>query len=430
MTYQATLDYLYSSLPMFQRVGRAAIKPDLSNTLALCAKLDNPQQKFKSVHVAGTNGKGTSAHSIAAILQKAGYKTGLYTSPHLKSFTERIRVDGKEITEAEVVDFVERIRPSLEEIKPSFFETTVAMAFDYFAKEKVDIAVVEVGLGGRLDSTNIITPLVSLITSISYDHMDILGDTLEKIATEKAGIIKKGIPVVIGGYYGSLDHVFKKYAAGMNSSLVLARDSYGILEQKRELLSQQVQVTQRNNIQKLELTLDITGQYYLKNLPGILCVIDELRKIGFEIDDDSVKAGLSNVKGLTGLKGRWQVLQKSPLMICDVGHNEEGLTALFEQVKQMLAGRLLVVLGVVSDKDRRKLWSVLPRDAYYYFTAAKLPRALPAKVLYDEAIEEGFTGEMVEDVNEGIALANKKASAEDFIFVGGSTFVVAEIDQL
>ncbi|WP_416865821.1 MAG: bifunctional folylpolyglutamate synthase/dihydrofolate synthase [Imperialibacter sp.] len=430
MTYQATLDYLYGSLPMFQRVGKVAIKKDLTNTLALCNALDNPHNKFKSVHIAGTNGKGTSAHSIAAILQAAGYKTGLYTSPHLKNFTERIRVNGEEMPEDKVVAFVERMKSVLEQVKPSFFETTVAMAFDYFASEQVDIAVVEVGLGGRLDSTNVINPLVSLITSISYDHMDLLGNTLEEIAGEKAGIIKKNTPVVVGGYYGSLDAVFIEKAKKENSPIVIARNGYKVENKGYNLFSRVVSVAKTGGSDLKTLKLDLTGQYYLKNLPGILSVVDVLRTRGFDISDEAVAKGLSNVKGLTGLKGRWQVLQQQPLMICDVGHNEEGMRELFEQLAENIHGQLYIVIGVVSDKDRSKLWSVLPRDAYYYFTAASIPRALPAEQLYEEGKAEGYVGELVRDVNEGIALANKKAGANDVIFVGGSTFVVAEIDQL
>ncbi|WP_339814608.1 folylpolyglutamate synthase/dihydrofolate synthase family protein [uncultured Imperialibacter sp.] len=430
MTYQATLDYLYGSLPMFQRVGKVAIKKDLTNTLALCNALDNPHNKFKSVHIAGTNGKGTSAHSIAAILQAAGYKTGLYTSPHLKSFTERIRVNGEEMPEDKVVAFVERMKPVLEQVKPSFFETTVAMAFDHFASEQVDIAVVEVGLGGRLDSTNVINPLVSLITSISYDHMDLLGDTLEEIAGEKAGIIKKNTPVVAGGYYGSLDAVFIEKAKKENSPIVIARNGYKVENKEYSLFSRVVSVAKTGGSDPMTLNLDLTGRYYLKNLPGILSVVDVLRTRGFDISDEAVAKGLSNVKRLTGLKGRWQVLQQQPLMICDVGHNEEGMRELFEQLSENIHGQLHIVFGVVSDKDRSKLWSVLPKDAYYYFTAASIPRALPAERLYEEAKAEGYVGEVVSDVNEGIGLASKKAGANDVVFVGGSTFVVAEIDQL
>jgi len=430
MNYRETLDYLYGSLPMFQRIGNAAIKKDLTNTLALCARLGNPHQKFKSIHVAGTNGKGTSAHSLAAILQAAGYKTGLYTSPHLKSFTERIRVNGKEIQESDVVAFVEQMRPTLEEVKPSFFETTVAMAFDYFARQVVEIAVVEVGLGGRLDSTNIITPEVSLITSIGYDHMDLLGNTLEEIAGEKAGIIKSKVPVVIGSYNKDLDEVFLQKAALEDSEVVFARNFYSTKNLHYELLRRLVKLTDMVRSTQTNLELDITGAYYLQNLPGILCVVDILNRNGFGIAQEHVIKALARVKVFTGLKGRWQLLQQNPLMLCDVGHNEDGLREVFTQLATHRAGKLWIVFGVVSDKDRTHLWDVLPRDAHYFFTQADIPRALPADTLLREATQAGFRGEVVPDVNAGIKLALDRASSDDVIFVGGSTFIVAEIENL
>lgn len=430
MNYRETLDYLYGSLPMFQRIGSAAIKKDLTNTLALCERLGNPHQKFKSIHVAGTNGKGTSAHSLAAILQAAGYKTGLYTSPHLKSFTERIRINGKEIPESHVVEFVQQMQTALEEVKPSFFETTVAMAFDYFARQGVDIAVVEVGLGGRLDSTNIITPEVSLITAIGYDHMDLLGNTLEEIAGEKAGIIKHKVPVVIGSYNKDLDDVFLRKAARESSEVVFARNFYSVENLRYGLLSRFVKLIHLFRSNQTDLELDITGAYYLQNLPGILCVVDILNRSGFVIAQSHVANALAHVKELTGLKGRWQLLQKNPLMICDVGHNEDGLREVFAQLASHRAGKLWIVFGVVSDKDRTHLWEILPHEAHYFFTQADIPRALPAEILLREATQVGFRGEVVPDVNAGIKLALSRASGEDVIFVGGSTFIVAEIENL
>lgn len=430
MTYQETLDYLYSSLPMFQRVGKAAIKKDLTNTLALCQLLDNPHQKFKSVHIAGTNGKGTSAHSLAAILQAAGYKTGLYTSPHLKHFTERIRINGAEISRQEVVDFVAGMKEDIETIKPSFFEATVAMAFDHFARHQVDIAVVEVGLGGRLDSTNVITPEVSLITSIGFDHMDLLGNSLELIAGEKAGIIKKGVPVVVGSEKEELNHVFQKKAKEENSPLFFAGRHYTVESICSSLLKRTVNVSREGNIAFSGLELDITGDYYLKNLPGILKAVDVLKDAGFVISNEHIEEGLRNVKQATGLKGRWQLLGERPLTICDVGHNENGLSEIFEQIAGVPHQRLWVVMGIVSDKDRAHLWKSLPKEAYYFFTQASIPRALPAAVLNEEAQKAGFGSEAVTDVNEGIKLAREKASADDLIFIGGSTFVVAEIENL
>lgn len=430
MTYEETLDYLYSSLPMFQRIGKDAIKKDLSNTLALCEALGNPHHKFKSIHIAGTNGKGTSAHSLAAVLQAAGYKTGLYTSPHLKNFTERIRVNGREIGRMEVVKFVKTMKPVLESVKPSFFETTVAMAFDHFAREQVDIAVVEVGLGGRLDSTNVVIPEVSLITSIGFDHVDLLGDTLEAIAGEKAGIIKHGVPVVIGSYNELLDPVFAAKARQENSAIYFAREEYSVESLNYSLVSRRINVWKSGRWALENLILDITGAYYLQNLPGVLKSIDILASRGFSVSEQHIRKGLGAVKLNTGLKGRWQVLNNDPLTICDVGHNENGFREIFEQLKPHVSGKLWVVMGVVSDKDRSRLWPLLPKDAYYFFTQASIPRALPATVLAGEARDQGFTGELVGSVDEGIRLASKKAGKGDLIFVGGSTFVVAEIENL
>lgn len=430
MTYEETLDYLYGSLPMFQKIGKEAIKKDLTNTLALCKVLGNPHKKFKSVHIAGTNGKGTSAHSLASVLQEAGYKTGLYTSPHLKNFTERIRINGEEMSRQEVVEFVATIKPHLETIKPSFFETTVAMAFDHFARNKVDIAVVEVGLGGRLDSTNVITPEVSLITSISFDHIDLLGNSLEQIASEKAGIIKPKIPVVVGGYNKELDSVFLQKAHSTASPVFLARKYYEVESASYAILKRAVKISSGSRLLFPGIEVDITGDYYLKNLPGILKTVDVLRERGFNIDKQHVITGLANVKRNTGLKGRWQVLSQSPLTICDVGHNENGIHEVFHQLSTLPHKKLWVVMGIVNDKERLHLWETLPKSAFYFFTQAAIPRALPAAVLNAEAQKAGFKSDMVKDVNEGIKLATAKASPDDLIFVGGSTFVLAEIENL
>ncbi len=430
MTYAETLDYLYGSLPMFQKIGKDAIKKDLTNTLRLCDSLGNPHQKFKSVHIAGTNGKGTSAHSLASVLQAAGYKTGLYTSPHLKNFTERIRINGQEIGQQEVVDFVEAMKPTIEAIKPSFFETTVAMAFDHFARNEVDIAVVEVGLGGRLDSTNIITPEVSLITSIGFDHIDLLGNTLAAIASEKAGIIKHAVPVVVGSEIEELYPVFQQKADSVGSPLFFARKHYHAESTSYSLLKRTVSIRDNTGHQLLSTDVDITGNYYLKNLPGIMKTIDVLRRRGFNLEQRHIINGLADVKGKTGLKGRWQVLNHSPLTICDVGHNENGIHEVFQQIATQPHQNLWVVMGIVNDKERTHLWEALPKSAYYYFTQASIPRALPAAVLNAEAQKAGFNSEMVTNVNEGIKRATAMASAEDLIFVGGSTFVVAEIENL
>jgi len=409
---------------MYQRVGAAAYKADLSNTILLCEALGNPQNKFRSIHVAGTNGKGSSSHMLAAILQTAGYKTGLYTSPHLKEFTERIRINGKEIDKNFVVDFVKRIKSSIENIKPSFFEITVAMAFDYFAKQKVDVAVIEVGLGGRLDSTNMITPLVSLITNISWDHQDLLGDTLQKIAFEKAGIIKQTVPVVVSERNQEVDEIFRTKSNEEQSQLYFASDLWKI-----DSISEGVYQVQDPS-KTVELTLDLMGVYQRKNLGGVLQVVELLNGKGFNISQEAIRIALENVTTITGLKGRWQKLSHQPLVICDTGHNEAGIREVVAQIQAQKFEKLFIVLGCVKDKDLSSVLSLLPVDAYYFFCQAKIPRALDAIELSNRAAVFGLKGEVISDVNEAIGTARKKATPNDFIFVGGSTFIVAEIENL
>ncbi len=423
-SYQDVLDYLYQSLPMFQRVGAVAYKPDLLNTIALCQALGNPQDKFKSVHVAGTNGKGSSSHMIAAILQSAGYRTGLYTSPHLKDFTERIRINGIPAPQSFVIDFVKRTKPVLEEIRPSFFETTVAMAFDFFVQEQVDVAVIEVGLGGRLDSTNVITPVVSLITNISWDHMELLGDTLPKIAAEKAGIIKQNIPAVVSEHQSETDAVFRAKAEALATTLAFASDLYRVepLGEGNFLV--------RNKSREFTCALDLKGDYQKKNLAGVLAVVDQLRNAGFAISENHVLHGLKHTTSLTGLKGRWQKLSDHPLVICDTGHNEAGIREVLQQIKKQRFEKLHFVLGMVKDKDIHKVLTQLPRDAHYYFCQAKIPRAMVAEELKEKATNEGLSGIIIKDVNEAIAQAKANAGKDDMVFVGGSTFVVAEVDGL
>ena len=423
-SYQQTLDYLYRRLPMYQRVGAAAYKNDLTNTLALCAALDHPEKKFRSIHVAGTNGKGSSSHMLAAILQSAGYRTGLYTSPHLKRFTERIKINGAEVPEHFVIDFVCRLQPDIERISPSFFEATVAMAFDFFAREQVDVAVVEVGLGGRLDSTNVITPLVSLITNISFDHMDLLGDTLPKIAAEKAGIIKPGVPVVVSERQPETAHVFIDRAAAEASQLEFAADRYRV----RHLGGGDFEAETNGRRQQFELALK--GGYQQKNLAGVLAVVDWLRGLGFVISDDALRKGLRSAATLTGLKGRWQKLGEDPLMYCDTGHNEAGVREVLSELAKLHANRLHLVWGMVGDKDPSAVLSLLPTEATYYFCAATIPRAMSAADLAMRAQHYGLTGVVIPDVNAAIAAAKKASGPGDVIFIGGSTFVVAEIDNL
>ncbi len=424
-SYQQTLDYLYETLPMFHRIGAAAYRNDLKNTIALCEALGTPYQKFVSIHVAGTNGKGSTSHMLAAILQSAGYKTGLYTSPHLKEFTERIRINGVEIEKDFVVQFVDKLTPLLEEIQPSFFETTVGMAFDYFAFHKVDVAVIEVGLGGRLDSTNVITPVLSVITNISFDHKDLLGDTLPKIAAEKAGIIKPGVPVVVSERQAAVEHVFVMKAKETTSDILFASDHIR-LEDRGEAFD----VYEDHKLQLKELVMQLKGHYQRKNLPGVLAAVGRLQRLGFSIPEDAIRKGVGEVISLTGLKGRWQTLRTSPLTICDTGHNPDGITEVMTQVKSIPYHSLHMVFGVVKEKELGEVLRLLPRDATYYFCQAKIPRALDANLLADAAAAAGLSGIVVPDVNEALQLASGRASEDDLIFVGGSTYVVAEIDGL
>ncbi|MDH5474608.1 MAG: bifunctional folylpolyglutamate synthase/dihydrofolate synthase [Cyclobacteriaceae bacterium] len=410
MTYQQTIDYLFRSLPMYQRVGSVAYKKDLSNTLKLCELLGNPHQKIKTVHIAGTNGKGSSAHMLAAILQSAGYKTGLYTSPHLKNFTERIKINGEEINEEAVVGFVDENKIHFEAIKPSFFETTVAMAFDYFATNKVDIAVIEVGLGGRLDSTNIITPLVSLITNIGYDHQQMLGESLGEIAKEKAGIIKQNVPVIIGERHVETQEVFLQMAKEKSAPIKFASDNVAFY---------------RNDFE-----LDLKGEYQIKNLQGVIEVTKVLNDIEYYINKEHIKVGIENTSKLTGIKGRWQILDAFPLTICDTAHNSEGISAVFEQLLSLNYEKLHIVWGMVNDKEINKILKLLPKEANYYFCQPNVPRGMDVVELNDNATKIGLRGLCVKKVNEAIKIAKEKASPEDLIYIGGSTFVVAEIDGL
>nr|WP_254168490.1 folylpolyglutamate synthase/dihydrofolate synthase family protein [Chryseosolibacter histidini] len=423
--YEEAVQYLYDNLPMFQRVGAVAFKKDLTNTLQLCHALGDPQTKFRSIHIAGTNGKGSTSNMLASVLQEAGYKTGLYTSPHLKSFTERIKVNGRDVSEQFVVDFVNKIRPVVSEIQPSFFELTVAMAFDYFAQQRVDVAVVEVGLGGRLDSTNVITPLVSVITNIGWDHKDLLGDTLPKIASEKAGIIKRHVPVVVSERQPDVESVFITQAQEKEAKLYFASDEYRATTAPDSAL----QVMRRGSTVFETLRLPLTGLYQQKNLPGVLKAIDLLSE-HFPVTHDQLRAGLENVIVNTNFKGRWQKLRDKPLMICDTGHNIDGIREIVRQLGTIAFRQLHIVFGVVKDKDVTDVLALLPKRATYYFCQAQIPRAMEASVLAEKARHAGLRGEVIPDVNEAKRKALKNASQDDLIFIGGSTFVVAEIEEL
>ncbi len=412
---------------MFTRVGAIALKKDLHNTITLCAALDNPQHQFKSIHVAGTNGKGSTSHMLAAILQKAGYKTGLYTSPHLKDFRERIRINGKMISKVAVTNFVKSQKKLIQEIEPSFFEVTVAMAFDFFAKEKVDIAVIEVGLGGRLDSTNIITPELSVITNISLDHTNILGDTLPEIANEKAGIIKKNIPVVIGELQEEIAHVFSKKAGLEHAPLYFADQTLKVVSPRFLTSHLVIDIEIDKKLIYRNLKLDLTGNYQQKNILTVLESVDQLKKIGYAISDQALYAALQNTKKITGLQGRWQTLSKNPLVICDTGHNKAGITEVLKNIAATPHQDLHFVIGMVKDKDISGVLTLLPKDATYYFCEPNLERALSASDLRTLALSFGLKGKAFKSVQEAFAAAKKTATTKDMIFVGGSTFVVAEI---
>ncbi len=426
MTYQQTLDYLFARLPMYQRIGAAAYKADLNNTIKIVEVLGKPHQKLKCIHVAGTNGKGSSSHMLAAILQQAGYKTGLYTSPHLIDFRERIKINGKMIPKNHIVDFVEKYETEFEKIEPSFFEWTVGLAFDYFAKEEVDVAVIEVGLGGRLDSTNVITPLVSLITNISYDHTNLLGDTLEKIAKEKAGIIKPRIPVIVSQYQSESGPLFSAVAREQKSICEFGDKTYKVAGTKIEngLLSVTVIKRSDNTIEVYEL--DLTGNYQAKNLLGVLNVITQLVKAGFVIETEIVKQALKQVTKLTGLLGRWQTLSEKPMIIADTGHNEDGIKQVVENLKTIKYERLHFIFGAVNDKEITKILELLPTEAIYYFVKASVPRALNENELKEQAAKVKLSGKSFSSVKEGIEAAKKASKRGDLIFIGGSTFVVGD----
>lgn len=427
MNYAETLNYLFSQLPMYQRQGAAAFKKDLTNTLALCELLGNPQHEFKSIHIAGTNGKGSVSHMLASVFQEAGYKTGLYTSPHLKDFRERIKINGEMIPEHQVIDFVQKFKDDFEQIKPSFFEMTVALAFDHFAKEKVDIAIIETGLGGRLDSTNVITPELSVITNIGYDHQQFLGDTLPEIAGEKAGIIKAEIPVIIGEFQQEIADVFEKKASQLNSRLRFANREWEI--RKQELDEDKLLLQLRHyDRTELELESQLSGPHQAKNLITALEAVRTLSDAGWNITKEHFKIGIKKVVTNTGLKGRWQVLHRAPLVIADTGHNAEGIEP---NLKRLLWNRepeqLHFVWGMVNDKDVTKTLQMLPKGSAYYFCRPDVPRGLEVAVLSKKAEELGLRYIPFPSVAEALKAALGLARPKDIIYVGGSTFVVAEV---
>jgi len=424
--YQLTLDYLFEQLPMFQRIGPPAFKKGLGNTLALLEAFHNPQQQFQAIHIAGTNGKGSVAHLLAAILQAAGYRTGLYISPHYKDFRERIKVNGNYVSKAYVVDFTERHRALFDRIQPSFFEITVAMAFDYFAQQKVEVAVVETGLGGRLDSTNVLTPVLSIITNISLDHQQFLGDTLPLIAAEKAGIIKAHIPVVIGETHPETKPVFVAKAAEVEAQIVFADDHWRAEWKGETLTHSTYDLWREGQPEFLALEANLHGRYQSKNLQTVVQAVEMLRST-FDISDQHFRDGLFNLKSRTKFMGRWQLIGTEPAVICDSAHNEGGLKTVLAQVAQFPCKQLHIVMGTVADKDLGLVLELFPKHARYYFCKANIPRGLDAKALQSRALAVGLKGRHYVSVKRALQAAKRQALPEDLIFVTGSIFVVAEV---
>lgn len=424
MEYKEALDYLFAQLPMFSRVGAAAYKPGLDTSLNLDKFYGHPHRKFKSIHIGGTNGKGSTSHMIAAILQSQGYKVGLYTSPHLVDFRERIRVNGEMIPENDVVDFIVRYQKCNYDGHPSFFELTMMMAFDYFSKANIDYAIIEVGMGGRLDSTNIITPIACVITNISWDHTQFLGDSLEKIASEKAGIIKPGIPVVVGEASGSIKQCFINKANQVNTHISFAEDN--------SMIENFISSDNFSDIFGNHYCCSLMGDYQRKNINTVMSTIDMLRNIGIEISIDAVKNGLKNVCELTGFMGRWTCLNKRPLIICDTGHNQAGLEYNISQLKNLMANRttnarLHIVMGFVADKDIDHILQMFPSDAIYYISNAKIPRALHVDKLAERCLDIGLNYTKYPSVELAYNAALESADNNDIIYVGGSTFIVADL---
>lgn len=427
MNYQETLEYLYQRLPMFTRVGASAFKKDLHNTIELCKQLGDPQQQFKSIHIAGTNGKGSTSHMLAAIFQQAGYKTGLYTSPHLLDFRERIRINGEMVPTTFVTEFVKQLKPAIESLEPSFFELTVAMAFQYFALEQVDIAIIEVGLGGRLDSTNVITPELSVITNISYDHMQILGNTLPEIASEKAGIIKPGVPVVVSETQSEIEAVFADKAKALGAPIHFADQEWLVQHSEFAEGHLMLGLQHSHNGDLKTIRTDLTGQYQMKNIMGVLSAVKILQHAGWELPSQTVMTALSHVKKLTGLRGRWEIISRDPLTIFDVGHNQAGITEVVQQLEHMVYRHLHIVTGFVKDKEVSKVLPLFPPAATYYFCKAQIPRAMDEKELAEAAHQHGLRGHDYPTVQQAYQAARQQAHKEDIVLVCGSFFVVAEV---
>ncbi len=428
--YQQCMNYIFEKLPMFTRVGAVAYKPNLDNIISLCAAIGNPQLQFKSIHIAGTNGKGSCSHMLASVLQLNGYKTGLYTSPHVIDFRERIRINGIEIPKENVIDFIENSKQLIETLQPSFFEITVAMAFDYFAKEKVDIVVVEVGLGGLLDSTNIIIPEVSVITNISKDHTNLLGNTIEEIAVQKAGIIKDEVPVVIGETQAETEKIFFSKTIQQHSQLFFADKLYTVVHNEIIEGKMKLKIMNHSTLSIQDYWLDLMGSYQIKNIKTVLTTIDVLKSLGWKIEDNIVMNALSKTKKMTGLKGRFDVVSEKPKLVFDVSHNEAGILELMQQLAKLKYEKLFIVLGFVNDKDVQKVLTMFPKNAYYFFSQAQIPRALPYLELEKIGVDNELKGEANATITTSLLKAKNLATDADMILVTGSFFNLEEAYQL
>lgn len=430
MTYKQTLAYLFSQLPMFHRIGAAAYKADLSNTIALCDMLGHPEKEFKSIHIAGTNGKGSTSHFLASVLQEAGYKTGLFTSPHLKDFRERIKINGRMISKGDVISFVTTHKESFNQIQPSFFEWTFALAAWYFANEKVDIAIIETGMGGRLDSTNVITPIISVITNIGLDHTQFLGTTLAEIAAEKAGIIKKGIPVVIGETQPETKSVFEEKSQNLHCNINFANQKINLQKTQYSKHRKPLLLAQYHSLlsnKTYHLASPLSGKYQLKNLATVLCTLENIGPAAYRIEPRNILSGIRKVITNTGLMGRWQTISLNPLTIADIGHNPDGIHEVLEQIALTPHQKLHFVIGVVNDKDVKTMLSKLPKDAIYYFCKADIPRGLDALELLSIAKTFSLKGNSYSSVKDALEAAQQSAGKNDLVMVGGSAFVVAEV---
>ena len=429
MTYQQTLHFLYNKIPQYSSIGIKAYKADLKNTITLASYLHDPQEKIKTIHVAGTNGKGSVSHMLAAVFQQNDYKTGLYTSPHLKDFRERIKLNGEMIPKEFVIEFVEKTKLISSEISPSFFELTFVMALEYFAEQSVDIAIIETGLGGRLDSTNIIIPEISVITNIGYDHMDILGNTLEKIAFEKAGIIKRDVPVIIGETNSVTKPIFETRARELNAPIYFAEEKYKVLFSQSHNDSLEIDLLDNSCMKKNKYFLDLSALYQIKNLVTVVATIDQLSN-SFHLNEVSTTAALGQVKSLTKLHGRWEIINRQPLVVLDVAHNVDGIQQLLHQIDNSSHKNLHIVFGMVKDKEIEGVLEILPKNASYYFTKAQISRALPELELLEKARQFHLKGFPFTEVNKALSAAINNASPEDMIIVCGSVFVVGEVNLL